>query len=71
MVPFTLSKSIFFCISGVDLEPLEEGDALLLPKPEEDAKIKTDSKIEDHYYILEELGKYVKPNASINTIFEC
>ncbi|XP_065051710.1 myosin light chain kinase, smooth muscle-like isoform X2 [Rhopilema esculentum] len=44
-------------MAGVDLEPLEEGDALLLPKPEEDAKIKTDSKIEDHYYILEELGK--------------
>lgn len=44
-------------MAGVDLEPLEEGDALLLPKPEKEAIIKTETKLEDHFYILEELGK--------------
>ena len=48
---------IAFCFQGVDLEPLEEGDALLLPKPEKEATIKTETKLEDQFYILEELGK--------------
>ena len=49
---------IYF-LKGVDLEPLEEGDALLLPKPEKEVTIKTETKVEDRFYILEELGKYV------------
>eukprot|EP00794_Sanderia_malayensis_P017479 gene17479-19227_t len=41
---------------GCDLEPLEEGDDLVLPKQPE-IQIKVEKQIEDRFFIKEELGK--------------
>lgn len=43
-------------MSGVDLDPLEEGDELILPKQPE-PKIKTEATLEQSYHVLEDLGK--------------